>query len=133
LTFIIPAEIFPTCYRCTCHGISAASGKVGSIIAVLVIYGINKGYTVDNKQGLVFLLFATFAAIGAIFSWAYLPDVQRWVDSEDRGKVLETKNLEDLGEGREKARQGDEVVTIRDKFVEFKRRRRMTRVSSSET
>ncbi|WOL13277.1 hypothetical protein Cni_G22046 [Canna indica] len=31
-TFIVPAEIFPARLRSTCHGISAASGKVGAII-----------------------------------------------------------------------------------------------------
>src|SRR6185436_13460599 len=35
-TFVIPAECFPTKYRSTSHGISAASGKVGAIIAQLV-------------------------------------------------------------------------------------------------
>ena len=29
----VPAELFPTRFRCTCHGISAASGKLGSILA----------------------------------------------------------------------------------------------------
>lgn len=32
-TFIIPAECFPTRVRSTCHGISAASGKLGAILA----------------------------------------------------------------------------------------------------
>lgn len=32
-TFVIPGEIFPTRYRSTAHGMSAASGKVGAIIA----------------------------------------------------------------------------------------------------
>ena len=32
-TFIIPGEIFPTRYRSTAHGISAASGKLGAIVA----------------------------------------------------------------------------------------------------
>ncbi|WOK92138.1 hypothetical protein Cni_G00829 [Canna indica] len=31
-TFIVPAEIFPARVRSTCHGISAASGKLGAII-----------------------------------------------------------------------------------------------------
>lgn len=35
-TFIIPGEVFPTRYRSTSHGISAASGKVGAIIAQCV-------------------------------------------------------------------------------------------------
>lgn len=33
----IPAEAFPTRYRCTCHGISAASGKLGSVLGQVVI------------------------------------------------------------------------------------------------
>lgn len=32
-TFIIPGEVFPTRYRSTAHGISAASGKLGAVIA----------------------------------------------------------------------------------------------------
>ena len=32
-TFIVPGECFPTRYRSTAHGISAASGKIGAIIA----------------------------------------------------------------------------------------------------
>ncbi|KAK9270441.1 hypothetical protein L1049_026020 [Liquidambar formosana] len=31
-TFIVPAELFPARFRSTCHGISAAAGKVGAII-----------------------------------------------------------------------------------------------------
>jgi PHS family inorganic phosphate transporter-like MFS transporter len=31
-TFIVPAEIFPARLRSTCHGISAAAGKLGAII-----------------------------------------------------------------------------------------------------
>nr|CAD1835179.1 unnamed protein product [Ananas comosus var. bracteatus] len=31
-TFIVPAEIFPARLRATCHGISAASGKLGAIV-----------------------------------------------------------------------------------------------------
>ncbi|GFY85337.1 phosphate transporter 1;7 [Actinidia rufa] len=31
-TFVVPAEIFPARLRSTCHGISAASGKVGAIV-----------------------------------------------------------------------------------------------------
>jgi PHS family inorganic phosphate transporter-like MFS transporter len=118
LTFIIPAEIFPTCYRCTCHGISAAAGKLGSIVAVLVVYGINSGYDSQTKQGLIFLLFATFMLLGALFSWAYLPDVQR----ERPDGHLETKNLEQLGEGRERARQEGEIIGIREKWSELRRR-----------
>ena len=120
LTFIIPAEIFPTSYRCTCHGISAAAGKLGSIVAVLVVYGINSGYKSRTRQGLIFLLFATFMLLGALFSWAYLPDVQRRTGVDGK---LETRNLEELGGGREKARQEGQIIGVREKWKEIRRRR----------
>ncbi|KAG6026618.1 hypothetical protein E4U41_001227 [Claviceps citrina] len=138
LTFIIPAEIFPTCYRCTCHGISAAAGKLGSIVAVLVVYGINSTYKSDTRQGLIFLLFGSVAAVGAVFSWLYLPDVQRIVGEGGGGggggggeggggkRVLETKDLEELGEGRQRARRNGEVVTIRERWRKLRNRRATT-------
>ncbi|KAF8554335.1 phosphate transporter [Imleria badia] len=36
-TFIVPGEAFPTRYRSTAHGISAACGKVGAIVAQLAL------------------------------------------------------------------------------------------------
>ncbi|KAG6195892.1 hypothetical protein E4U10_001471 [Claviceps purpurea] len=132
LTFIIPAEIFPTCYRCTCHGISAAAGKLGSILAVLVVYGINSAYESDSRQGLIFLLFGSVAAFGAVFSWLYLPDSQRVIEHEDSGKkFLETKNLEELGEGRERARRNGEVVTVRARWRDVRSRLRRSSLSAS--
>ncbi|KAK8055294.1 phosphate transporter [Apiospora rasikravindrae] len=127
LTFIIPAEIFPTCYRCTCHGISAAAGKLGSVVAILIIYGINQGYKDPNRQGLIFILFGSVLALGAIYSWAYLPDVQRLVHDYDGNKVRETKTLEELGGGREQARLEGEVITVKDKLHELRRRRKESR------
>jgi len=35
-TFIVPGECFPTRYRSTSHGLSAASGKIGAIVAQTV-------------------------------------------------------------------------------------------------
>jgi PHS family inorganic phosphate transporter-like MFS transporter len=36
MTFIVPGECFPTRYRSTCHGLSAASGKLGATIAQIM-------------------------------------------------------------------------------------------------
>jgi len=36
-TYVLAAECFPTKYRCTCHGISAAAGKIGAIFAQLFL------------------------------------------------------------------------------------------------
>ncbi|KAL9484364.1 hypothetical protein ACSS6W_003153 [Trichoderma asperelloides] len=124
LTFIIPAEIFPTCYRSTCHGISAAAGKFGSIVSLLIVYGINQSYKSESRQGLIFLLFGSVAAFGAVFSWAYLPDPQKYVDDGDGKRYLETKDLEELGEGRVRARLSGDVVTFGEKWADIRRRRR---------
>ncbi|KAI1116879.1 major facilitator superfamily domain-containing protein [Nemania sp. NC0429] len=49
-TFIIPGECFPTRYRSTGHGISAAMGKVGAIVAqVISIPLLKKGADPDCK------------------------------------------------------------------------------------
>jgi PHS family inorganic phosphate transporter-like MFS transporter len=118
LTFLIPAEIFPTCYRCTCHGTSAAAGKLGSIVAVLVVYGINSGYHSRTRQGVILVLFGSFMLIGAFFSWAYIPDVQR----RKQNRRLEAKNLEELGEGRDRARLDGELLTVGDRWNSLKKR-----------
>ncbi|KAH0586925.1 hypothetical protein H2248_005759 [Termitomyces sp. 'cryptogamus'] len=36
-TFTVPGEVFPTRYRSTAHGISAASGKFGAVVAQVVL------------------------------------------------------------------------------------------------
>jgi MFS family permease len=40
-TYLIPAEVFPTAMRTVCHGISAASGKVGAIVASVLFHYLN--------------------------------------------------------------------------------------------
>lgn len=136
LTFIMPAEVFPTSYRCTCHGISAAAGKLGSMIAIVVVYGINSGYTSPTRQGLVFILFSIFMAMGAVYSWAYLPDVQRrreYVDANtgQTKRRFETKSLEELGEGRERARRDGEIISVTEKLTNFRRQRRGRREANA--
>lgn len=44
----MPAELFPTRYRGLCHGISAAFGKLGSVIAQLFLAYINYGTKVKK-------------------------------------------------------------------------------------
>jgi len=34
-TFMLPAEVYPTLVRATCHGISAAAGKLGAVIGTV--------------------------------------------------------------------------------------------------
>ncbi|ABN65324.1 inorganic phosphate transporter, transmembrane protein [Scheffersomyces stipitis CBS 6054] len=79
-TFIIPGEIFPTRYRSTAHGISAASGKVGAIIAQTCLGTlINHGCAKDKPNcwlNHVMQIFALFMFIG-IFLSLLLPETKR--------------------------------------------------------
>ncbi|KAG0043216.1 Inorganic phosphate transporter pho84 [Gryganskiella cystojenkinii] len=47
-TFVVPGEVFPTRVRATAHGISAASGKLGAILATFLF---NKVAEIGGKQG----------------------------------------------------------------------------------
>ena len=49
-TFIVPGEAFPTRYRSTAHGISAASGKLGAIVAQV---GFGKLINIGGKNAFV--------------------------------------------------------------------------------
>jgi PHS family inorganic phosphate transporter-like MFS transporter len=45
----MPAELFPTRYRGLCHGISAAFGKLGSVVAQLFLAYINYGHGINYQ------------------------------------------------------------------------------------
>jgi len=79
-TFVIPGEVFPTRYRSTAHGISAASGKLGAIIAQV---GFAQLVNIGGKNAFIkhiLEIFAFFMLTG-IFSTLLLP--------ETKGKSLE--------------------------------------------
>lgn len=69
-TFIIPGEAFPTRYRSTAHGISAASGKLGAIVAQLVF-----GLT-GTSVGHILQIFA-FVTLTGVFSTTLLPETAK--------------------------------------------------------
>jgi PHS family inorganic phosphate transporter-like MFS transporter len=50
-TFIIPGECFPTRYRSTGHGISAAAGKIGAIVAQYIANPLLAKGSTPNCQG----------------------------------------------------------------------------------
>lgn len=79
-TFIIPGEIFPTRYRSTAHGMSAASGKIGAIIAQCVLGPlINHGCPATKKNcwlNHVMQIYALFMLLG-IFTSLLIPETKR--------------------------------------------------------
>lgn len=93
-TFIVPGECFPTRYRSTSHGFSAASGKVGAIIAQVVFgplrtRGAAKGATGKAASPWldhVMQIFALFMFCG-IFTSFLIPETKRKTLEELAGEV----------------------------------------------
>ena len=89
-TFIVPGECFPTRYRSTSHGISAAFGKLGSIIGQAAIAPLREiGGTPGNPDPWmdhVLQLYALFMLLGC-GTTALI--------KETKGKTLEELSGED--------------------------------------
>ncbi|KAJ4300337.1 acid phosphatase pho5 [Collariella sp. IMI 366227] len=79
-TFIVPGECFPTRYRSTSHGISAAMGKVGSIIGQGAIAPMRtRGATPGNPNPWmdhVLEIYALFMLLG-VGTTALIPETAR--------------------------------------------------------
>ncbi|KAF8145593.1 major facilitator superfamily domain-containing protein [Mycena galopus ATCC 62051] len=67
-----PAEVFPTRFRASAHGLSAAAGKVGAIISALVFNSLSNSIGTDK----VLWIFVGCCFAGAIFT-LLLPEVRR--------------------------------------------------------
>ncbi|KIM62761.1 hypothetical protein SCLCIDRAFT_1214873 [Scleroderma citrinum Foug A] len=81
-TFVVPGEAFPTRYRSTAHGISAASGKLGAVVAQL---GFGQLVNIGGKNKFVkhiMEIFAFFMLTG-VASTLLIPETKQ-------------KSLEDL-------------------------------------
>lgn len=52
-TYIIPAEVFPTRYRATAHGISAAFGKLGAVLSQCILGWLHGSIQTDKTYLLV--------------------------------------------------------------------------------
>ena len=113
LTFLLPAELFPTKYRASCHGISAATGKFGSLLASILLDYVTFGEgqtetTLSSASSAwlsyVFMVFAVPMFLGAVVGWLWIPELQ-----DSSGK---SKTLEQLAEGRRSAGSG--IVTNPD-------------------
>ncbi|KAK9473825.1 major facilitator superfamily domain-containing protein [Dipodascopsis tothii] len=77
-TFIVPGECYPTRYRSTAHGISAASGKVGAIIAQVAIAPLRTKGCPGGTCWLnhVMQIFALFMLLGFAVS-IFMPETKR--------------------------------------------------------
>lgn len=81
-TFIIPGETFPTRYRGTAHGISAASGKLGAILSQVGFVFLRNIGGEDHFIKHILKIFAFFTLTG-LFATFLL--------EETKGNTLESK------------------------------------------
>ncbi|KAE8141826.1 major facilitator superfamily domain-containing protein [Aspergillus pseudotamarii] len=89
-TYIAPAELFPTRFRATCHGIAAASGKFGSILAQCFLGYVDFGNgatwrNVPDWLGYALLCLSFFMLMGLIAT-LWIPETR---DKEGNNKSLE--------------------------------------------
>ncbi|RLN03894.1 inorganic phosphate transporter 3 [Panicum miliaceum] len=88
-TFIVPAEIFPARLRSTCHGLSAASGKLGAIVGSFGFLYLAQTTTGIGVRNSLFLL-AGCNLLGLLFTFLV---------PESKGKSLEEMSGEKDGDG----------------------------------
>lgn len=108
---MIPAEIFPTRYRASCHGISAGAGKLGSILVQIFStfyhFGSGPGPDATRKHGIVLLVFSACMILGAVVTQYWIPPIQQKRNGRTKlwGGTPET--LESLALGRMGRRSRD--------------------------
>lgn len=96
-TYVIPSEVFPTRARATCHGISAASGKLGAVVGsygIGAMEALGKADTASgalNTLGLRYVLVACgiISIIGSVWSLAFTPNMEGVsMEDIDKGAAL---------------------------------------------
>ncbi|KAF2266168.1 MFS general substrate transporter, partial [Lojkania enalia] len=90
-TFIVPGECFPTRYRSSAHGISAASGKIGAIIAQVLIgplrtRGAPPGSSDSPWLNHVMQIYSAFMFAGIFTTWL-IPETKRKTLEQLAGEV----------------------------------------------
>lgn len=100
-TFVLPAELFPTRVRSTCHALSAAAGKAGAMVGA---FGIQY-YTLDGSPKKIkrtMMILAVTNMIGFFCSFLV---------TETKGRSLEEISGED-------GRESDITATPNDRVLE---------------
>ncbi|KAL3520656.1 hypothetical protein ACH5RR_018805 [Cinchona calisaya] len=86
-TFVLPAELFLTRVRSTCHALSAASGKAGAMISAFGVQNYTQDGDVNKiKKAMMFLAFTNMLGFCCTF-----------LVTETKGKSLEEISGEDAG------------------------------------
>ncbi|KAJ5548395.1 phosphate:H+ symporter [Penicillium frequentans] len=115
-TFIVPGECFPTRYRSTSHGISAATGKVGAIIAQcvfgpLVNKGAPKGTSNSPWLNHVMQIFALFMLCG-VFTTLLIPETKRRTLESLAGEEIVDDSVTHHHASEESSRKKPDMIAV---------------------
>lgn len=80
-TFVIPSEVYPTVIRATCHGLSAAAGKIGAVIGVVAFSPCEEAFGLTAVLGSC----SVVCLVGAVFTYFFTSD-----------QVVDLKKLDQL-------------------------------------
>merc|ERR1719478_1355494 len=86
-TFVLPVEIYPTLVRATCHGISAAAGKVGAVIGVVAFSPCEKAYGIEA----VLAGCGIICIVGAMFTFFFPTENLSSLDDLDSDEATKVK------------------------------------------
>jgi len=90
-TFILPTESFPTVVRSTCHGFSAASGKLGAVVGSFLMNPIMAAIGV----GQTLVLCGALAILGFVLTYFFVPETKdldmNELDQQYEKMLLESK------------------------------------------
>ncbi|KAJ4726875.1 Phosphate transporter [Melia azedarach] len=112
-TFVVPAEIFPARLRSTCHGISAASGKLGAIVGAIGFLYLSQsqdkaktdaGYPTGIGMKNSLIVVGVVKALGVLFTFLV---------PESKGKSLEEMS----GEQKEGAQEMEQFPSHNSRTV----------------
>lgn len=91
-TFVIPADVFPTVVRATCHGFSAACGKIGAVLGTAMFAPAKESFGIEA----VFGCCALVAFSGAVMTHIFVPREPILVSQEDEGSDAGAKAIFDI-------------------------------------
>lgn len=127
VTFLVAAEVFPTPIRATAHGISAAAGKLGALLAS-VLYN----YITTQEK---FHIVPWFGLGGVVLTWLFLPDTtgldlkeqeRRWKyiregrEEDYHGPAVHSKHLSIWERFRGKGKYYDAELDYQHKVEEYR-------------
>ncbi|KAI3960875.1 hypothetical protein MKW92_014834 [Papaver armeniacum] len=102
ITFVLPAELFPTRVRSTCHALSAASGKAGALVGAFGIQSYTLGGDTNKiKKAMMILAFTNM--LGFFFTFLV---------PETKGRSLEEISGE--GGGRDSSEDHSTVTEMEE-------------------